>query len=194
VLNYYYNNEVLTNYKFKLYKFYNKYYFLVKNHLNNYYYIPSIFGLYVGDYIHNSSINYYLGYTNIIGSILPLYYLSINTVISNIKILNKIKYIKSSGCFGYILNKKLDTKIVSILLPSSKVLNINYNNLVVIGRNFNINKNKEYQGSYSYSKKLGIRPIVRGVAKNPVDHPNGGRTKAKSPELSVWGWVAKHNK
>jgi len=25
---------------------------------------------------------------------------------------------------------------------------------------------------------------VRGVAKNPVDHPNGGRTKAKQPELS----------
>ena len=28
---------------------------------------------------------------------------------------------------------------------------------------------------------------VRGVAKNPVDHPNGGRTKAKQPELSPWG-------
>jgi len=25
---------------------------------------------------------------------------------------------------------------------------------------------------------------VRGVAKNPVDHPQGGRTKAKQPELS----------
>jgi len=25
---------------------------------------------------------------------------------------------------------------------------------------------------------------VRGVAMNPVDHPNGGRTKAKQPELS----------
>lgn len=35
---------------------------------------------------------------------------------------------------------------------------------------------------------------VRGVAKNPVDHPNGGRTKAKQPELSPWGWIAKRNK
>jgi len=25
------------------------------------------------------------------------------------------------------------------------------------------------------------------VAKNPVDHPNGGRTKAKQPERSPWG-------
>jgi ribosomal protein L2 len=29
---------------------------------------------------------------------------------------------------------------------------------------------------------------------NAVDHPNGGRTKSKQPELSPWGWVAKHNK
>lgn len=29
--------------------------------------------------------------------------------------------------------------------------------------------------------------IVRGVAKNPVDHPNGGRTKVKQPERSPWG-------
>lgn len=30
-------------------------------------------------------------------------------------------------------------------------------------------------GFYS---KYGKKPIVRGVAKNPVDHPHGGRTKA----------------
>jgi ribosomal protein L2 len=35
---------------------------------------------------------------------------------------------------------------------------------------------------------------VRGVAMNPVDHPNGGRTKSCSPELSPWGWIAKKNK
>jgi ribosomal protein L2 len=29
---------------------------------------------------------------------------------------------------------------------------------------------------------------------NPVDHPNGGRTKSCSPELSPWGWIAKKNK
>jgi ribosomal protein L2 len=26
---------------------------------------------------------------------------------------------------------------------------------------------------------------------NPVDHPHGGRTKTNSPEVSIWGWVAK---
>jgi ribosomal protein L2 len=28
---------------------------------------------------------------------------------------------------------------------------------------------------------------------NPVDHPNGGRTKSCKPEKSLWGWVAKKN-
>ena len=32
------------------------------------------------------------------------------------------------------------------------------------------------------------------MAMNPVDHPNGGRTKAKQPEKSPWGWIAKHKK
>lgn len=30
-------------------------------------------------------------------------------------------------------------------------------------------------------------PSVRGVAQNPVDHPNGGRTKTNKPERSPWG-------
>jgi ribosomal protein L2 len=28
---------------------------------------------------------------------------------------------------------------------------------------------------------------------NPVDHPHGGRTKTNSPEVSLWGWVAKRS-
>jgi len=37
----------------------------------------------------------------------------------------------------------------------------------------------------------GRKSMVRGVAMNPVDHPHGGRTKTNSPEVSIWGWVAK---
>ena len=38
------------------------------------------------------------------------------------------------------------------------------------------------------------KPVVRGVAMNPVDHPHGGRTKTNQPEVSKWGWVAKHSR
>ena len=43
-------------------------------------------------------------------------------------------------------------------------------------------------------KIVGRKPKVRGVAKNPVDSPHGGRTKTNKPEVSPWGWVAKHSK
>ena len=34
---------------------------------------------------------------------------------------------------------------------------------------------------------FGSKPKVRGVARNPVDHPHGGRTKTNQPEVSIWG-------
>lgn len=41
----------------------------------------------------------------------------------------------------------------------------------------------------------GRRPSVRGVAKNPVDHPHGGGEGKKSPlssPRSPWGWITKN--
>jgi len=40
----------------------------------------------------------------------------------------------------------------------------------------------------------GIRPTVRGVAMNPIDHPHGGgegRTAAAQPPVSPWGVLSK---
>ena len=41
---------------------------------------------------------------------------------------------------------------------------------------------------------LGFRPVVRGVAMNPIDHPHGGgegRTKGGRPSVSPWGKPSK---
>lgn len=166
-----------------------KYYFLNLNNLT-YKYIPAIYGIFVSNYIINSYNIYYLNNknNNIISSFLPLYYIQLYTIISNItNYKNKISYIRSSGTFGLLLRNNIDNNISTILLPSSKYIYINNSIGCYVGRNFNIFKNKEYLGSYSESFFNGIKSSVRGVAMNPVDHPNGGRTKAKSPELSLWG-------
>ena len=45
-----------------------------------------------------------------------------------------------------------------------------------------------------FNRNLGIRPTVRGVAKNPCDHPHGGGEGRKSPPVaarSPWGWLTK---
>lgn len=46
-------------------------------------------------------------------------------------------------------------------------------------------------GKAGINRNFGIRPTVRGVAMNPVDHPHGGRTKTNSPELTPWNKIAK---
>ena len=55
----------------------------------------------------------------------------------------------------------------------------------------------KYQGSifeqnqYASPKK---KIIVRGIAKNPVDHPNGGNSNTKQPLRTPWAKIAKKNK
>ena len=52
-------------------------------------------------------------------------------------------------------------------------------------------------GKAGRKRWLGIRPTVRGVAMNPVDHPMGGgegRTSGGGPAVSPWGKLAKGGK
>ena len=44
--------------------------------------------------------------------------------------------------------------------------------------------NKEIYGKAGSLRYRGLKPKVRGVAMNPVDHPHGGRTKTNKPEVS----------
>ena len=49
-------------------------------------------------------------------------------------------------------------------------------------------------GKAGRSRQMGIRPTVRGMAMNPVDHPHGGgegRSKSGSHPQSPWGKGAK---
>lgn len=50
---------------------------------------------------------------------------------------------------------------------------------------------KFYNGKAGYWRKFGCKPIVRGVAMNPVDHPHGGRTKAIKHQRTPWGKTTK---
>lgn len=41
-----------------------------------------------------------------------------------------------------------------------------------------------------HMRRLGVRPVVRGVAMNPCDHPHGGGEGRKSPPVAArtpWG-------
>ena len=84
-----------------------------------------------------------------------------------------------------------------IRLPSGEIRKINEECYATIGQVGNTEHEKVVLGKAGRSRHRGIRPISRGVARNPVDHPNGGgQGKSKSGGgwqqlTSPWGLVAK---
>ena len=74
-----------------------------------------------------------------------------------------------------------------IILPSGLRKFVHISTLVILGRNANVRHNLNVVGYAGIKRRAGIKQVVRGVARNPVDHPNGGRTKTNQPEKSIWG-------
>lgn len=72
-------------------------------------------------------------------------------------------------------------------LPSTQTYFFFKTTRCFIGKNTNFFNNKFIEGKWGFSLHKSKTLTVRGVAMNPVDHPNGGRTKAKQPEKSPWG-------
>ena len=92
------------------------------------------------------------------------------------------------------MNLNLDKNYAKIILPTNSIKIISFYCLVTLGRSSNIFYKDQFLSKAGYSLNVGIKPTVRGVAMNSVDHPHGGRTKTNSPELTPWGKIAKHNR
>jgi len=82
------------------------------------------------------------------------------------------------------LSLNLDKNIAKVVLPTGLVKIVSIFCKVTLGRASNINHQNEFFSKAGYFRNLGVRPSVRGVAMNPVDHPHGGRTKTNSPETT----------
>lgn len=131
-----------------------------------------------------------------INQLLPLIYIPLNSIISYVFNTgnSKMSYAKSSGCNSFKRKLFKKTKLCYVEMPSKKLKLLPLYSYCIFASNKNHFYNKFVEGGWGYTQKIKKKITVRGVAKNPVDHPNGGRTKAKQPELSPWGWIAKRNK
>lgn len=79
---------------------------------------------------------------------------------------------------------------VTLRLPSTEVRRVRAECVATIGQVGNVEHELVSVGKAGKSRWLGRRPIVRGVAMNPVDHPlGGGEGKASGgrPACSPWG-------
>jgi len=98
------------------------------------------------------------------------------------------KYIKSSGAYGVVVQKELDS--CKLRLPSGKIKSLSLKNFCSLGSIYNSSKNVHVLGKAGRSRFKGRRPHVRGVAMNPVDHPHGGKTRVGIHSVTPWGLPA----
>lgn len=96
------------------------------------------------------------------------------TLIHNIELKPKqgAKMVRSAGSTAQLMAK--EGKYAHIRLPSSEVRLVNLECMATIGQVGNVIHGNLSHGKAGKSRWLGIRPTVRGVAMNPVDHPMGG--------------------
>jgi large subunit ribosomal protein L2 len=125
-----------------------------------------------------------------IGNAMPLRNIPLNSIIHNIEMKpgKGAQLARSAGAGAELVAK--DGKLCQVRLPSGEVRYIPENCLAVIGQVSNIDHMNETSGSAGRSRWLGVRPSVRGVVMNPVDHPLGGgegRTSGGRHPCSPWG-------
>jgi large subunit ribosomal protein L2 len=83
-----------------------------------------------------------------------------------------------------------ESKNAIVRLPSGEMRYVNINCKATIGQVGNIEHENITIGKAGRSRWKGIRPTVRGVVMNPVDHPHGGgegRSAAGRPSTTPWG-------
>lgn len=158
-----------------------------------YSYILAPQGLFYGSFIrtcqHNSVYHdkYFIGYCVFLIKI-PIHAVFFNLEVSPNK---GSQYARSAGTYCRILRQDKEKLLHFVKLPTNKLIIISSYCLVTLGKCSNPLHYKEIVTKSGLNRNIGIRPTVRGVAMNPVDHPHGGRTKTSSPEVTPWGKIAK---
>lgn len=130
-----------------------------------------------------------------VGNALPLRFIPLGTTIHNIELFpgRGGQLVRSAGTGAQLLAK--EGKYAHVRLPSGEVRLIHLECKATIGALSNPDHANIIIGKAGRSRWMGIRPAVRGLAMNPVDHPHGGGEGHTSVGMSVpktpWGKPAK---
>jgi len=127
------------------------------------------------------------------GNALPLENIPLGFTVHNVEqTLGKGgQIVRSAGTGALVAAKEGD--YVTLKLPSGEMRMIFKKCYATIGTVGNGDHMNVVVGKAGRNRWLGIRPTVRGMAMNPVDHPHGGgegKAKGKHP-VSPWGQPTK---
>ena len=124
------------------------------------------------------------------GNALPLRAIPVGTLVHCIEMLpgKGAQIARSAGASAQLLAR--EGSYAQLRLRSGEIRKVHVDCRATIGEVGNEEHNLESIGKAGRKRWRGVRPTVRGVAMNPIDHPHGGgegRTAAAQPPVSPWG-------
>lgn len=124
------------------------------------------------------------------GNCLPLKNIPVGTTIYcvELKAGKGAQMLRSAGCSGQLVAK--EGVYATLKLRSGEMRKVHLSCRASIGEVSNSENSLRSLGKAGAKRWRGVRPTVRGVAMNPVDHPHGGgegRTSGGRHPVSPWG-------
>jgi len=124
------------------------------------------------------------------GNNLPLRNIPVGTVIHAIELRpgGGAKIARSAGASVQLVAK--EGSMAQLRMPSGEIRNVDVRCRATVGEVGNAEQSNLNLGKAGRNRWKGIRPTVRGVVMNPVDHPHGGgegRTSGGRHPVSPWG-------
>ena len=128
------------------------------------------------------------------GNALPLRNIPVGSTICCVEMLpgKGAQLARSAGTSIQLLAREGD--YAQLRLRSGEIRKVHVNCRATIGEVGNEEHSLESIGKAGRVRWRGVRPTVRGVAMNPIDHPHGGgegRTAAAQAPVSPWGVMCK---
>ena len=128
------------------------------------------------------------------GNTLPLRNIPVGTTVHCVEMLpgKGAQLARSAGGGAQLLAR--EGSYAQLRLRSGEIRKVHVECRATIGEVGNEEHNLESVGKAGRMRWRGVRPTVRGVAMNPIDHPHGGgegRTASAGPPQSPWGVQSK---
>jgi len=128
------------------------------------------------------------------GNAMPLANMPIGTIVHNVemKIGKGGQMARAAGAYVQLVGR--DAGYAILRMNSGETRMVHANCMATIGAVSNPDHSNEVMGKAGRNRWKGVKPSVRGIAMNPVDHPNGGRTNGGKHWVTPWGISTKGKK
>ncbi len=121
------------------------------------------------------------------GNAMPVGAVPVGTIVHNVEVKPGAGGSLARSAGTYVMVAGRDGANVIIKLKSGETRMVPASAMASIGAVSNPDHMNEITGKAGRARWKGSRPISRGIARNPVDHPNGGRTNGGKHWATPWG-------